>query len=209
MGMSTRHATNGARRRLQGHALDLGAWSRCQFFSSRWPCSIHPGCSSCSCVLLQNEFFKKASTSTCAFMLPMDWVGIPMPRCSVNGACNLVRVRAIRFPPLRHWPRCGCSAQALAGFITAGLLPPLQFVVGSEMANAGRHPLAGRAGLFLLTSSVPLGAPRTRPHTQQRRHRGSLFTLVRAAPGPGPSSSPPGCPRSQRAPTCGLAFLVF
>lgn len=46
---------------------------------------------------VQNEFFKKASTSTCAFMLPMDWVGIPMPRCSVNGACNLVRVRAIRF----------------------------------------------------------------------------------------------------------------
>lgn len=145
--LSTRHATNGARRRLQGHALDLGAWSRCQFFSSRWPCSIHPGCSSCSCVLLQNEFFKKASTSTCAFMLPMDWVGIPMPRCSVNGACNLVRVRAIRFPPLRHWPRCGCSAQALAGFITAGLLPPLQFVVGSKMVNAGRRPIAGRAGL--------------------------------------------------------------
>ena len=147
MGMSTRHATNGARRRLQGHALDLGARSRCQFSSSRWPCSIHPGCSSCSCVLLQNEFFKKASTSTCAFMLPMDWVGIPMPRCSVNGACNLVRVRAIRFPPLRHWPRCGCSAQALAGFITAGLLPPLQFVVGSKMVNAGRRPIAGRAGL--------------------------------------------------------------
>ena len=141
MGMSTRHATNGARRRLQGHALDLGAWSRCQFFSSRWPCSIHPGCSSCSCVLLQNEFFKKASTSTCAFMLPMDWVGIPMPRCSVNGACNLVRVRAIRFPPLRHWPRCGCSAQALAGFITAGLLPPLQFVVGSKMAMRAVIPL--------------------------------------------------------------------
>ena len=84
-----------------------------------------------------------------------------MPRCSVNGACNLVRVRAIRFPPLRHWPRCGCSAQALAGFITAGLLPPLQFVVGSKMVNAGLHlSLLAVRVCATLKSSLTAGALR-------------------------------------------------
>ena len=79
----TRHATNGAHRPVQGHALDLGARSRCQFSSTRWPCSLHPGCSSCSCVLLQNEFFKKASTSTCTFIAPhgLGWYSNATVQC--------------------------------------------------------------------------------------------------------------------------------
>ena len=154
-------ATNGARRLLRGHAPDLARRPFALSILLITLAVLQDSWWFVLLVLLQDEFFKRAATPTCTFLLLKDWLGIPMPRCSVNGACNLVRVRAIRFPPLRHWPRCGCSAQALAGFITAAVTPSSTLCRGPR---ASRRHLADH-GACQRDRMPLLGCPR-----MSRRH---------------------------------------